>query len=651
MQRGFYGIKKKLIATVMLPLVVLMFVIGWSVFKLTETTMKEKVEKEVILTLHNYKSTVTNFFTHVEAQLQMLSEIVAKEESPDRINSEVQSMLKANEALLNAKFTAESNASFSKLTAEEWIQPALSEDRIAYSKAIDNGKYRTITVAKAVKKGNVVSGMITAELNLEELKGISLEAKLAETGHGMIFDVDGNYIIHPSRPVTDNIYTVDGGIVKGLAPDLLAGAEVVVPWTWEDSGDQDTYASSKIGETGLVAVLYAPTSEFYGSLTMMKYVLVGIFLATTILLAFLVLYAANRIAKPLQRLSKEADTIASGDLSSETVADVEQSEIGDLQKSFGEMSSNLRQIVSNVTHSSQAITSTADELTRVVDNAMTASEQISYAMVTVADDVETQRGAVEETNGAIAQTEEAVMQLASIAMDNIKNVQHTARTVEDGNNTLISTLSSMDEIARSTSNTRENVQLLESSFQKITEMLDTITTISNQTNLLSLNAAIEAARAGEAGRGFAIVAGEVRSLSDQSQKATEMIAKIIQENKENLAQVIAHTQDSELAVSGGITKATEAGIHFQNIAQSMNGLESKINEMETYIERLVGASKHISQATTKVERSFQSSSSQIQNVTASTQEQTALMNHIVEANELLVETTNQLQKVVARFKL
>ncbi|MGL4522085.1 MAG: PDC sensor domain-containing protein, partial [Bacilli bacterium] len=294
MQRGFYGIKKKLIATVMLPLVVLMFVIGWSVFKLTETTMKEKVEKEVILTLHNYKSTVTNFFTHVEAQLQMLSEIVAKEESPDRINSEVQSMLKANEALLNAKFTAESNASFSKLTAEEWIQPALSEDIIAYSKAIDNGTYRTITVAKAVKKGNAVSGIITAELNLEELKGISLEAKLAETGHGMIFDVDGNYIIHPSRPVTDNIYTVDGGVVKGLAPDLLAGAEVVVPWTWEDSGDQDTYASSNIGETGLVAVLYAPTSEFYGSLTMMKYILVGIFVGTTILLAILVLYAANR---------------------------------------------------------------------------------------------------------------------------------------------------------------------------------------------------------------------------------------------------------------------------------------------------------------------------------------------------------------------
>ncbi|MGL4820799.1 MAG: methyl-accepting chemotaxis protein [Bacilli bacterium] len=650
MKLNLKGIQRRFLLVIAVPLVVIMLAIGTTVYTVSKKSLEKSIDREVVTSIQMYKYNVMRFFDSAESQMRVIAALIQKQTNAGQIASELKALTDSNPMLESADYIPATNPKFKSFQAEEWYQEGISTKGITYSPATDADGVRLMTINQIVFNDSTPVGVVQGKLNIDGLKQLSLDTKLAETGHGMIFDKNGNYIIHPARSLEDNIYTVFDGAIKGLGDPLLAAEEKPVFWT-HDSGDQDVYASAEIGTTGLVAVIYAPMHEFYGTLNMLAYLLIGVFVVASLVVTAIVLFGSSMVSRPLAELTKMTKQVASGNLSSQQKSASLKDELADLQHSFVDMNESLRGVVGGVYGSTELVVSAVTQMKSAVEQATESSEQVSHSMSSISNSIDVQQRAVTRTNDAIVSTEEATQKLAMIATENIAQGQKVSEAVETGSNTIAYTVQKMEEIASRTNNVKTQVGQLESSFQRITNMLDTIRTIANQTNLLSLNAAIEAARAGEAGRGFAIVADEVRSLSDQAHQATEMIAQIIAENKGNLTQVIEETSASESVVQEGVRSVSEAGQVFQTVESLINQSQENLAMMDGHIGHLLGETQKIVEATRHIEESFLDSSAQIQQVTASSEEQAALMSSIVDANEHLVSTADSLELLVRKFKL
>ena len=186
---------------------------------------------------------------------------------------------------------------------------------------------------------------------------------------------------------------------------------------------------------------------------------------------------------------------------------------------------------------------------------------------------------------------------------------------------------------------------------EIGEILQVITQISSQTNLLSLNASIEAARAGEYGRGFAVVANEVHKLAEGSAQAAEGITGILQKIQIQSLQVVERIAVGVTKVREGTRAAEEARVAFEEIVNTSKNTDNKIKEITQEIQRMVGEIKRVEKMSASIATIAEQSSAGSQEMTASAEEQTSSLQEILNLASNLSKMAEDLQKLTLRFKL
>lgn len=374
--------------------------------------------------------------------------------------------------------------------------------------------------------------------------------------------------------------------------------------------------------------------------------------AVAIVLAALIAVLLGRmIVTPLKRVQRAAERIADGDLTGEEIKVRGRDEIGVLASSFNAMTVNLRELIESVAASSELVAASSEQLTASAEQNKMASEQIAATVQ------ETAAGTVRQVD--IAETSSQAMQEMSIGAEQIAERAQTVATSaaeaahksESGNQAIRQAISQMDSIRESVTSMSGVVKELGTRSEEIGMITSDITAISSQTNLLALNAAIEAARAGEAGRGFAVVADEVRKLAEQSSESAKRITELVSLIQADTSSAIEAADANDREVYKGIEMVSAAGEAFEDILEAVGKVAGDIEEVSAGAEEMSASTTEILHYVNQSSTIAGEASSGMTEVSAATQEQLASMEEIASSSSSLSETAEQLYTNVNRFKI
>lgn len=426
-----------------------------------------------------------------------------------------------------------------------------------------------------------------------------------------------------------------------------------------------------------------------------------------ILVIIAVSYAfANLISKQVNHVSQAMGYAEKGDFTRKINLNTSD-EFGELANSYHKMLANIRKLIGEVMDIGSTVYDTSKNLAYNAAQATKATEQVATAMNSLVASNDEQKGGVEKTTTLMNQLNESIKQIKQGANEQASNVTETANTMEQmvnsieevagmaqhlaeatGQTTEVAnkgkvavekTMAEMEQIKTSVFDTAGKIQNLGEKSNQIGEIIQVIDEIAGQTNLLALNAAIEAARAGEHGKGFAVVADEVRKLAERSGKATKEIAELItaiQKETESAVSAMSNdTQEVELgvqlaheaaqALGNIITMIDEATQQVTNIStsteymasnsslvlDSVNQVSSITEENLTATEEMATGSDEVVNSITSLAGELEQSANTTENVSASAEELTASSQEVAAYAGKLAEASEQLKNSIEFFKI
>jgi len=338
---------------------------------------------------------------------------------------------------------------------------------------------------------------------------------------------------------------------------------------------------------------------------------------------FVALFLGRRIGYGARAALERTNAIANGDLTGGEIMITSSDEIGELSLAINKMQASLRSIIESVLNSTEHLAS--------------ASEEISASATQQAAGSDTQKDQTHQVATAMTEMSSTVVQISENSGKAAEAARKASETAREGGKIVEQTLAKMREIANSVGDTARKVEALGKSSDQIGQIIGVIDDIADQTNLLALNAAIEAARAGEQGRGFAVVADEVRKLAERTSKATKEIATMIQSIQEETKSAVVAMKSGTKQVEAGVETTTQAGSSLHEIIQSAE----QVGDMVTHIAT---AATEQSSATEEVNANIE----QIAKITAETAEGS---QQAAKACHDLSSLALDLQNVVGHFKL
>ncbi len=338
---------------------------------------------------------------------------------------------------------------------------------------------------------------------------------------------------------------------------------------------------------------------------------------------FIAIYISRMISVPLQAVVVRSKTIAEGDLTGAPLVANGQDELTELTHAINNMSISLKAIVQNIASSSQQIGNSSDMLSTITEQTSLSIYEQQSQTEQVATAMNEMSVTVQEVSRNINGTAQAAQEANNETAEGRKMVENAVRAIQ--------------ELAARIEGAAEVVHLLEQDSENINAVLDVIKGVAEQTNLLALNAAIEAARAGEQGRGFAVVADEVRTLAGRTQESTEEINQVIEKLQSGSRKAVDVMNRSRDAAQSVVEQATNAGNSLATISTAV----ARINEMSIQI---ASAAREQGATSEEINRNI-TNINEMANKTSSGAQQTT------SASGELAHLATDLQGMVAQFKV
>ncbi|MCT2535954.1 methyl-accepting chemotaxis protein [Aquibacillus koreensis] len=370
-----------------------------------------------------------------------------------------------------------------------------------------------------------------------------------------------------------------------------------------------------------------------------------------ILVSVAIGFVVNLISKPIRQVSERMEQIANGDLSHDPLESKSSDEIGVLVAATNKMNENLQELLGKISNVSDSVSGQSDYLTQAASEVKEGSYQVASTMQELSSGAETQANHASELATAMATFSEKVNQ-ANISGEVVyESSQEVLGLTQEGRNAMDLSISQMKMIDQIVQEAVDKVKGLDQQSQKITKLVGVIKDIADQTNLLALNAAIEAARAGEHGRGFAVVADEVRKLAEQVSLSVTDITQIVTSIQSETNSVTDSLTGGYKQVEGGMNQVISTGETFERINNALIEMSEGIKSISTNLSDIASNSEEMNKSVEEIAAVSEESAAGIEQTSASVQQTTTSMEEVSASSKELAGLTESLNDLIARFKL
>ncbi|WP_186434644.1 methyl-accepting chemotaxis protein [Seleniivibrio woodruffii] len=451
-------------------------------------------------------------------------------------------------------------------------------------------KYQWLLCAALPEKEASSGSIYIDNYAKKSFENMVMTQKIGKTGSYFVIDMKGKVLLHPDKKMAGKDLSKESYV-----KEMLKKKQGSV--TYSQNGQRHLASYAYIDPLNCILVGGAPAGELIGGIIgsiVLKFAVIAVLVIVAASVFMNILFKSN-ISQPINRLGGYLEEVASGDLTSRY--DINR------RDEIGEMGEHVNNMVENFSTTLNDVSYAADDVSRHSNELLQSSTVLSEAIKTQSERTAKVEQAVREILISFTNITENIESVSS-------EVMMIRSSAASGQNTLEKTVSGISTLTATVMNTSKNMDSLGSSSTHITEILKVITDIAEQTNLLALNAAIEAARAGEHGRGFAVVADEVRKLAERTRSATEEISGMTENIRRQVDVSVNDFEKGAKLAREGEEMVTGLKDALEEIINGVISVSDRIQSISSAMEQQNRSSREISENSATI-ASFSKKNAQI----------------------------------------
>ncbi|WLV24349.1 methyl-accepting chemotaxis protein [Aciduricibacillus chroicocephali] len=384
-----------------------------------------------------------------------------------------------------------------------------------------------------------------------------------------------------------------------------------------------------------------------------KVIKVTVFISILAIVAglFIATFTARLISKPILQLKERMQEMEKGDFSNEPLEVSSQDEIKDLVDAANSMSSQFSHVIGEMSGVAAEMTNRSAELTQSADEVRAGSEQVATTMEELASGAESQASRAADLSSMMNSFSEKA-ETANVSGGNAgTRAEEVLKLTNEGASLMHSSTSQMEHIDSIVKQAADKMENLDVQSKEISKLVTVIHAIAEQTNLLALNAAIEAARAGEHGKGFAVVADEVRKLAEQVTNSVTEITGFVNDIQTESGSVAASLRDGYAEVAAGTQQVKETGRTFEIITAAVESVAESIQSVSDNLSEMNESSHKMGMFSEEIAAVSEQSAAGIEETSASSEETSSSMEEVAANARELSTLAENLNSLVKQFKV
>lgn len=516
----------------------------------------------------------------------------------------------------------------------------------------DSVKHTMVDVVNTTSKimENEISNSGVDDLDYDgyanNLSDVKLEGM--DSAYMYVVQNDGTMLYHPTKEKVGQ--PVENAVIKGVVQQLQDGKKPGTTVVEYDFNGTTKYSAYTILNNENILVLTADESEALAGITTVTGLAVGIS-AIVVLIAIIISFImGRRLMRPLVKVSTIIEDVANGNIEADfSVVKESNDEIGLIIEKMKELTQSLGSIVGKIRNSSDTMSSNSYELNDTSSQTLAANNEISKAVEDVAEGSTGMAASISKINENLLEMSNETKDI-NASVDEIKNqtvaVQDSSKIMNDKIKSMQDSSHKMDEGISAIS---KRIETVNTTVDKVSNIVSVIEEISSETNLLSLNASIEAARAGDAGKGFAVVAQEIRVLSDNTNTELENIKQIISSLVEECRYCV---QASGTIVEDNAKQKEEIKAvldEFGSLDEQIQKTAEKADEIEELVTAMIELNDDITKSSNSLTDVSAANAAATEEMNANIEELNAMMHGVSEMAEHMNDESDGLKEALSFF--